>query len=83
MYESLIKVIDYIPFFGLAVGNNTAGTTPIVTRLIEAAIIGAVIMYGTVQVLGERIDNIATVQKEMKQELRDFKQDFYRPTLPR
>ena len=51
---------QWVPFIGLAL-QPTGGHTPFMTRLIESGIIGAIILFGTVQVLGERIDGLSTV----------------------
>lgn len=61
--DHLNSFTSYIPFIGLMVGKAQQ-QSPIVTRLIESAIIGAVLLYGTVQILGNDID---WLKKEMSQ----------------
>ncbi len=46
---------ENLPFIGLVMGNEHA---PIVTKLIEYFVIGGVILFGTIQVLGTKIDDI-------------------------
>ena len=52
--EQLHSLINYIPFIGLMAGKTEH--SPIITRLVESAIIGGVLLYGTVQILGNDID---------------------------
>lgn len=74
--------VNYVPFVGLAINGDNPKNRPILTRLLEAVIIGAVAMYGTTKVLEERIENIARTQLEIKQEIRQIRNDFYRPAIP-
>lgn len=62
-------LIQYIPFVGLAVqGAQQHAGNPAITRLMEAAIIGAVTMYGTVQVLSTEIKGLSIQVAELKQD---------------
>ena len=67
MKEHLNDLVSYIPFVGMAVGHQQH---PMITRLIESAIIGGVVLFGTVQVLGERIDNLKLQVTELRSEQR-------------
>jgi len=59
--------MQYVPFVGLAVqGAQHHSSSPAVTRLMEAAIIGAVTMYGTVQVIGTKVDVLHIQVQELK-----------------
>lgn len=78
MEDKLHKIPEYLPFISLVNGTHT----PLVTRLVEAAILGGVITWGTVQVLGERIDNLAQTQREIKYEIKQIRDDFYKPMIP-
>jgi hypothetical protein len=68
----LQKIMVWMPFLGLSVGSQTQELVkhPLVIRLAEAAIIGAIMMTGVVKVLGERVDTLKTGQSEMKEEVR-------------
>lgn len=68
MKELAGEISQYIPFISLAVGGHKQ--QPVVTRLIESAIIGGVALFGTVQVLGERIDNLKAQVTELRTEQR-------------
>ena len=61
--DQINSFLHYIPFVGLMAGKAQQHS-PIVTRLVEAGIIGAVLLYGTVQILGTDID---WLKKEMQQ----------------
>lgn len=50
--------LDAVPFVGLVTRQANGPQSPLFTRLAEAAVIGAVTTWGTVQVLGERIEQI-------------------------
>jgi hypothetical protein len=52
---------------------------PILTRLGESAIIGGIILFGTVQVLGERINGIKEQVSALSHDLEKIKNDFYKP----
>ena len=77
MKEQLTQLVDWVPFIGLAIGNPEH--QPVITRLIEAAIIGVVVMYGTVQATGARIDGLEQRVQEVKAELGTIRRDIYRP----
>lgn len=63
------ELLQYIPFVGLAVqGVQHHQNNPAITRLMEAAIIGAVTMYGAVQVIGAKVDALSTQVIELKQD---------------
>lgn len=53
------NIWQWVPFIGLAVNSGKDNIhSPWVVRLIEAAIVGAVTMYGTTEKLGERITGL-------------------------
>ncbi len=52
MNEHVRIILQHLPFIGLAVGHET----PLFTRLAEAAIIGAIVLYGSVQIIGAKVD---------------------------
>jgi hypothetical protein len=103
MIESLVKItehfargIEYLPFFSLAIkqqpGEAHELSPRFVARMLEAAIIGGIILYGTVQALVPKIDansaGISVLQqsnmeqfKELKLEINDIKKDFYVPIV--
>lgn len=58
-----------VPFIGLMVKPPTEGTPmwSLITRLLEAAIIGGVVMYGTVQVLSKDIEWLKITVSEVNQ----------------
>ena len=55
---------QWVPFVGLAVGTKNS-YHPVIVRLLEAGIIGAVVTWGTVQVLG---NDIAWIKSTMQQQ---------------
>ena len=61
--DQINSITHYIPFIGLMTGKAQQHS-PIITRLVEAGIIGAVLLYGTVQILGTDIN---WLKKEMEQ----------------
>jgi hypothetical protein len=83
--DYFIKFIDYIPFVGLAAGNNTIGSTPIITRLLEAGIIGIVAGFISVKVSTSVMENdmrhIMQKLESIEQEQRQVRRDLYRPFL--
>lgn len=80
MKENLHDFLQYIPFIGLALQDATNNThQPIVIRLIEAAIIGGIVMYGTQQVMAERMDGFEDRLIEVKQDIKQIRSDIYTP----
>jgi len=59
-------IIDNLPFVGLVLGNEHA---PIIAKLIEYAVIGGVILFGTVQVLGNKIDDVGAQMNQVERVL--------------
>ena len=78
MTERFIKLVEYLPFIGMMSGAQTH----VATRLVEAGIIGLIIMYGTVSILGERINHLAIGQADLRAEVMKIRNDFYRPIMP-
>lgn len=69
MKDQLHNLISFIPFFSMAVQTTNSGEHParsVFVRLAEAAIIGGVVLYGSVHVNTTRIadmkDNIAEIK---------------------
>lgn len=58
----LISVLPYIPFVSAAViknpEGNSGGVGVVITRLVEAGIIGAMILYANLQVLEQKFTDI-------------------------
>ena len=88
-------VAEFIPFAGMMVDQAKRHAGPYQTmlvRLLEAGIIGGVVMYGTVEAMGQKITaleiqyqaDVATLKEdiaELKADLRDIRSDFYLPNL--
>lgn len=68
---------QYVPFLSLV--NKQADQPeqvwkhPLTVRLLEAAIIGAVVMYGTVQGAQQQIEQIGVDLQEMRLELKEVR----------
>ena len=70
--SALSSVVSHVPFFGALTGNG--GSIPFWTRLLEAAIIAGVTMYGTVQIQGVKIDDLKSEVAEVKADVRAIQQ---------
>lgn len=72
-HEGWIKVAQFVPFLGAMAANvgdrsgNFPIARPVITRLMEAAIIGGVISYSTIQVQGEKIAMLQTSIDRLEQ----------------
>jgi outer membrane murein-binding lipoprotein Lpp len=64
MKHFIIESAHYLPFVSMMVGMKE--TTPMVTRLLEAGIIGVIIMYGVQNTQAEKIDSIKQDISEIK-----------------
>ena len=73
--EHAKHVAEYTPFLCMVAGGNdpSSGTKNIIMKLLEAAIIGGIIMYGTVQVIEVRMDYIEKAQQEAKDDRKGIK----------
>lgn len=58
-------------------------TQRILEQIIAAAIIGAIILYGTVQILGADIKAIQRDMQRIEKKTDKLYADFYRPIAPR
>ena len=67
--KSLHDFLQYIPFVSLATSDPAYHHPPLITRLLEAAIIGGVIMFGTVEQLGTRLSRLETEVNQMRTDL--------------
>ncbi len=56
MNEHLHTFLTHIPFVGLAI---TGQETTLITRLIESAIVGGIVLYGSVNLIGQKIDDLS------------------------
>lgn len=70
----ITEVSHYIPFISMMV--TAKETTPIVTRLLEAGIIGVIVMYGVQNSQSEKIDSIKQDLTEIKQQNQKFNDDM-------
>lgn len=86
--EGLREAATWLPFIGLTQRVRSDGTMlqhPLTVRLLEAAIIGAVVLYGSVQQAEQRmahleakITEIQEDAKEIRQQLRLAEQELWR-----
>lgn len=68
---------QFVPFVGLAMqGKGGAMKSPLITRLLESAIMGGVLLYGTVQVVGNDVTWIKGVMVEMREEMKDHRKQL-------
>ncbi len=77
MRQTLLATAHYLPFIGLAVGSQVH--TPLFTRLIEAGIIGAIVLYGNVRInehtsilQQKQIDAIHENQRDIRETMVDL-----------
>jgi len=74
---------QYIPFIGMAIKPPTEDRGPWFTRLIEAAIIGGVTMFGTVRVLDTDIQwiktSIQTINSEQNDRIKRLENLYFTP----
>lgn len=71
------SILNALPFIGMALSSGE-GQGRVFTRLVEAAIIGGVVTWGTVQVLGADIDWLKQSVTELKADLKELRRDVYR-----
>ena len=86
--DSLREALQWVPFLGLVTRQRADGTLiahPLTIRLLEAAIIGAVVMYGTVQrteikleALQGQIAHLRDETAQIRQQLRLAEQELWR-----
>ena len=77
MRQTLLATVPYLPFIGLAMGNQQIH--PLITRFIEAGIIGAIILYGDARINEQatatqqkQINSIQQNQKEIQKTIVDL-----------
>jgi hypothetical protein len=77
--ETLREIIQYVPFVSLANSpveekmGASMWTHPLFVRLLEAAIIAGVVLYGTVQSATQTIGTLREDITELKVEMKDIK----------
>ena len=86
--DDVKEAATWLPFVGLTQRARSDGTMlshPLTVRLAEAAIIGAIVLYGTVQQAEQRMQSldakITQLQedtKEIRQQLRLAEQELWR-----
>lgn len=81
LIQRLAEHASAIPFIGMM--TKRAEGQPIITRLIEAAIIGGVVMYGTVQAVSKDIIWLKSGLTEVKSSIRDMRQEIHDIELKR
>lgn len=67
-------MMDFVPFMALALGDQT----PVITRLIEAGIIGGVVMFGTVTAIDKDIEWLKHELREVKSEMTTLRSEINR-----
>lgn len=80
--ETLRELVQYVPFVSLANSpieeqrGASMWTHPLFVRLLEAAIIAGVVLYGTVQSATQTIGTLREDIAELKVEMKDIKQQL-------
>jgi hypothetical protein len=64
MKTMFTDMIGYVPFVGMIIGNKEH--SPMITRLLEAGIIGLIVMYGVQNVQSEQISTIRESLNEIR-----------------
>ena len=72
MRQTLIMATHYLPFIGMAVGSQLP--TPLFTRLIEAGIIGAIVLYGNVRIN----EHTAILQQKQINAMQENQKEIYK-----
>lgn len=61
MSGPLHNLLIHLPYVGLALGGvESKGATKIIEWVIESAVIGVIVMYGSVQIIGTKLDAVGT-----------------------
>lgn len=86
--EGLKEALQWVPFLGLVTKANGSGSVlqhPLTIRLAEAAIIGLIVMYGTVQqtqlkleYLNDQVLELRRETSEIRKQLRMAEQELWR-----
>lgn len=77
--DDLKEAVTWLPFVGLtqrARSDGTMLTHPLAVRLAEAAIIGAIVLYGTVQQAEQRMRNIEAKITELQEDTKEIRQQL-------
>jgi hypothetical protein len=80
-WESVRELMQFVPFLSLAnrpkeQEGKTLLTHPLTVRLMEAAIIAGVVLYGTVQGAEVKLQHIYLELQELKQDVNEIKQQL-------
>jgi hypothetical protein len=71
--------VDRLPFVAIATKGERSTASQLMVRLGEAAIIGAIVMFGTVQTLQHDIESIKSTINEIKANIEKIENDLYKP----
>lgn len=79
--DDLKEAVTWLPFVGLTQhartrSDGTMLTHPLTVRLAEAAIIGAIVLYGTVQQAEQRMHNLETKISELQEDTKEIRQQL-------
>lgn len=88
MKQEIAQIAQYLPFLGVMMTQQQGGTQSVIVRLVEAGIIGGVVMYGTTISLGEKVKsvekdiiNVQSSVNEIRRTIEDMKSDIYVPAF--
>ena len=57
----LHNLLIHLPYVGLALGGTESkGATKIIEWVIESMVIGVIVMYGSVQIIGAKLDSMGS-----------------------
>lgn len=80
-FDHLREAVQYVPFLSLVNRPREAEgkgmwTHPLTVRLLEAAIIAGIVMYGTVQSAEVKLSHIHLQLQELKSEVHEMRQQL-------
>ena len=55
MNEHLRQILSHLPFIGLAITRDPT----LISGLIQATVVGAIMLYGSVQIIGTKLDDVS------------------------
>lgn len=77
--DQIREVAQWVPFFSLMNRNPEPPgpwAHPLTIRLMEAAIIGAVVLYGTVQTTQAKLDYMAQQLNQVREDVSEVRQQL-------
>lgn len=80
-YRELLQFVPFLSLINVNKSDEADGRAmwqhPLLVRMVEAAIIAGIVMYGTVSRLEVRLEHVETMARDVQADIKDLRREAF------